>query len=205
MTRLAHDIRFAARLLLKHRAFTAAAVASLALGIGAATTVFTVIYSMSLRALPFTAPRRIVTVLGADADGNRYDPPYELFREWQDGRTGFSGLAAWRNASMNLADDDRAPNRFSGTFLTANAFSLLGEEPLLGRGFHPEDDRPGAQAVVLLGHGPWADLVCRLQGRVHVRRPAVLLPADHHGLCQPVSGQLRSPDEHPRSVRTCGV
>jgi putative ABC transport system permease protein len=157
MHHLAQDIRFGARLLLKNRVFTAAAVASLALGIGAATTVFTVIYAMNLRALPFAEPRRIVTVLGADAHGGRRDPPYELFRQWQDGRTGFSGLAAWRSASMNLADDDRAPDRFNGTFVTASAFSLLGEQPVLGRDFRPEDDRPGARPVILLGYGPWTD------------------------------------------------
>jgi len=151
------DIRFAARVLAKDRVFTAAVVASLALGIGAATTVFTIVYATNLRALPFANPREIVTVVGEDAHGDRRDPPLGLLEAWRNGPTGFSGLAAWRTASVNLADDDRAPDRYAGTFLTSNAFALLGERPALGRDFRPEDDRPGAPPVILLGHRPWVD------------------------------------------------
>ncbi len=72
-------------------------------------------------------------------------------------RRSFRALAAYTGGTMNVSDEGRAPERFSGSFVSANAFSVIGQAPVLGRDFAPEDDRPGAAAVVLLGNGVWTN------------------------------------------------
>src|SRR5205807_9305902 len=77
------------------------------------------------------------------------------FKDWRAAARSFSGLAAFSGTTFNLSDEGRAPERFSGPYISANAFKLIGQQPLLGRDFLDEDDRPGAPAVVMLGNGVW--------------------------------------------------
>ena len=149
------DLRFAVRLLLKERWFTAAAVLALGLGIGLTSTGFTVYNAMLVRGLPVDDQDRIMALAMRDADGRERRMSYLDFRDWRAEATGFSGIAAYGEPAMTVGDPGLATERFPGARVTANTFRLLGVEPLLGRDFRPEDDRPGAPSVVILGHGVW--------------------------------------------------
>jgi putative ABC transport system permease protein len=152
---LIQDLRFAIRLLIKDRWFTAVAVLALALGIGVNATVFTFVNAVLIRGLPFDDPDRIMSLGTRDARGRDRDISYLEFQDWRDGTRAFSGMAAFSGSTMNVSEEGRPPERFQGPYISANAFRLIGQQPLLGRDFLPEDDRPGATPVVLLGNGIW--------------------------------------------------
>ena len=152
---LLQDLRFAVRLLIKDRWFTFVAVFALALGIGVNATVFTFVNAVLIRGLPFNDPDRIVVVVSRDARNRDRGASYADFEDWRVATRTFSGMSAFSGQTMNLSDEGRSPERFQGPYLSANAFKLIGQQPLLGRDFLPEDDRPGAAAVVILGSGVW--------------------------------------------------
>ena len=149
------DLRFAIRLLVKDRWFSAIAVIALALGIGVNSTVFTFVNAVLIRGLPFDEPDRIMSVGTRDARHRDRGLSYLEFEDYRTGSRAFSGLAGYSGQTMNVSDEGRAPERFAGPYISANAFSLIGETPIMGRDFRPEDDRPGAAPVVLLGNGIW--------------------------------------------------
>ena len=153
------ELRFAARLLAKERWFTLSAVVALALGIGVNVCVFTIINGMNLRALPVDRPEQIVYLgsIELEGQGRGMDVSYPDFRDLAAGARTFSGLAAYAGGTMNVGDDDRPADRLTGAFISANAFPLLRVEPVLGRRFSPEDDRPGAPAVAILTHAVWTE------------------------------------------------
>jgi putative ABC transport system permease protein len=153
---LSHDIRFAVRLLAKDRWFTAAATTALALGIGMNATVFTLVNSFLFRSLPFESPDRVMYVGERDTvTGRTFMVSWPDFQDWRDSQTSFVGLGAWSVGTMIVSDEGRRPERYNGAYFSANAFRLFGEHPIRGRDFRPEDDRPGANPVVMLGEGVW--------------------------------------------------
>ena len=150
------DLQFAIRLLIKDKWFTLLFTVALALGIGVNATVFTFVNAVLIRGLPFDDPERILALNSRDLARNRsIGVSYLDFKDWKGATQTFRSLAAYTGATMNISDEGRAPERFSGAFVSANAFSVIGQAPVLGRNFAPEDDRPGAAAVVLLGNGIW--------------------------------------------------
>jgi predicted permease len=150
------DLQFAIRLLVKDKWFTLVATLALSLGIGVNATVFTFVNAVLIRGLPVSDPDRVMALNSRDTVRDRQmGVSYLDFTDWRDATKTFSGLAAYNFSVMNLSEEGRAPERFSGTFISANAFRMLGQSPILGRDFLPEDDRPGAPAVVLLGGGVW--------------------------------------------------
>src|SRR5260221_3841641 len=152
---LLQDLKFAVRLLIKDRWFTAVAVITLALGIGVNATVFTFVNAVLIRGLPFNDPDRILVVGTRDGRARDRGVSYLDFVDWRAATRTFSGLAAYSGQTMNLSDEGRTPERFRGPYISASAFTLIGQKPLLGRDFVAEDDRPGAAAVVILGNGVW--------------------------------------------------
>ena len=153
------DLRFALRILFKRPWLTAMMVLVLAAGIGVNTTVFTLFNAVLIRGLPFPEGERVLFAESVNLarDGQGMAVSYPDFSDWRDGSREFEGLAAYSNTSFNLSDDAAAPARFSGTRITANAFRLLRVEPILGRNFLGEEDRPGGPEVVLISHGLWQD------------------------------------------------
>jgi predicted permease len=153
---IGQDLRFAARLLLKDRWFTLPAVIALALGIGMNGTMFTIVNAM-IRGLPVDRPERIMSIHARDGAGRwrGFGVSYLDFRNFQAATNRFAGLAAFSQSTISLGDDGRAAERASAAHVSANAFQLLGEKPTLGRDFVPDDDRPGAPAVVMLGGRIW--------------------------------------------------
>jgi putative ABC transport system permease protein len=153
---LSQDVRFAFRLLLKDRRVTLVAVIALALGIASTNTIFTIVNAMAWRGLPVERPDEVVAFKTVE------DVPITAsFREiedWRAGTTTFAGIAAYSTAppiAMRLDDEGGSPDVFFGAYVAAGAFQLLGEKPIIGRDFVPEDDRPGAAGVVILGHTIW--------------------------------------------------
>ena len=152
---LLQDLRYAVRLLIKDKWFTLVAAIALALGIGVNNTVFTFVNAVLIRGLPFDDPDRIMSLGTRDARNRDRGLSYLEFQDWRDGTKAFTGMAAFSGQTMNVSDEGRAPERFGGPYISGNAFRLIGERPILGRDFLPEDDRPGAAPVVILGNGVW--------------------------------------------------
>ena len=156
MTLFLHDLRYAARVLLRTPGFTAIALITLALGIGANTAIFSVVNSVFLRPLPFPEGHELMQLVRAfpDGTGNSISVPRFVF--WRDHATAFNGVAAYETlgGGFNLTGDGR-PERITGSRVSAEFFDVFGAQPLLGRGFTREDDRPGAPRVAVLSHGLW--------------------------------------------------
>jgi putative ABC transport system permease protein len=154
LTDCARDARFGVRLLARERWFTAAAVLVLSLGIAANNTVFVLVNGFLLRDLPFAEPDRIVTI-GTRVGGGRAGVSYLDLQEWSSAQRTLDGLAGASETTMNVAEEGRSPERTVGSYLSANAFDLIGHAPAVGRGFDARDDRPGAAGVALLSDALW--------------------------------------------------
>jgi putative ABC transport system permease protein len=152
------DLRYAVRLLIKDRWFTAIAATALALGIGVNATVFTLVNAVLIRGLPFEHPERIVSIAGTDARGRQTGVSRLDFLDWSENNRAFAGLTLMVVTSLNVSDPEeggRPPEQFQGTYNSANMFHLIGQRPILGRDFRPEDDQVGAPATVILGYSLW--------------------------------------------------
>jgi predicted permease len=151
LERLGQDVHYGARMLRKNLGFTLIAVITLALGIGANTTLFSVINGVLLRPLAFNEPDRIARLFQWDGRQSVSTPNYlDLKNQTQL----FEHLAAYGNRAGNLTGADE-PERVSHAAVSADFFKVLGVEPILGRTFLPEEDKPGGPRVVVLGYGFW--------------------------------------------------
>jgi putative ABC transport system permease protein len=153
---LSQDLRFGMRMLLKNPGFTIVAIIALALGIGANTAIFSVVNTVLLRPLPYKDPDRLVMVWEDNSKQGfpRDTPAAANYIDWRDQNHVFEGMAAMVEISFNLTGVGD-PERIDGQRVSANLFSLLGVEPQLGRAFLSEEDRPGANHVVIMSHGLW--------------------------------------------------
>ncbi|HEX8500049.1 MAG TPA: ABC transporter permease [Pyrinomonadaceae bacterium] len=148
------DARFGARSLLKNKGFTAVAVLTLALGIGANAAIFAVIDAVLLRPLPYPESGRLVKLYARDAQGEDFSISPADFLEGYKGVDAFEHLAAYRETSFNMASQDR-PERVSGVVVSPEFFNVLGVAPRHGRPVTPALDAPGGPRVVVLGHALW--------------------------------------------------
>jgi putative ABC transport system permease protein len=152
------DVRYALRVLWRNPGFTAVAVVTLALGIGANTTMFGVVNATLLRPLSFPAPERLVVLWESRVD----DPEsfniasWPNFRDWREQSRSFESLALFDSAGRgyNLGGTGE-PEQVSGVRVTASFFRTLGVQPMLGRGFLPDEETAGRDRVVVLSHGLW--------------------------------------------------
>ena len=150
------DIRYGIRGLLKRPGFTAIALITLALGIGANTAIFSVVNAVLLRPLPFQNPEELVIVWeDATFAGFPHNTPAPAnYVDWKAQNQSFADMAASHETSFNLTGDGE-PERVSAYSVTANFFPLLGVQPLLGRSFLTEEDRPGGNKVAVLSYSLW--------------------------------------------------
>jgi len=150
----AQDIRYALRGLRRSPGFTAMAVITLALGIGATAAIFTVVNAVLLRPLPYPHPEQLVSVQENWADFGLNPFVWDIdFAAWEKGRT-LNQVAAYEEQQFNLTGRGE-PQRVSCGLASSSFFQLLGVHPLSGRLFLPADDRPGAQAVAILTETLW--------------------------------------------------
>lgn len=154
---LRQDVRIAARLLAKTPGWTATAALTVALGIGATAAIFSVVNAVLLRPLPFPHPKELYAVIETMKLGDfAVAPDYFTMREDLHGRHGSSiqEMAAYDSSGVNWTGSTRA-ERLVAAQVTASFFTTLQARPLYGRTFLPEEDRPGANRVVLLSYGLW--------------------------------------------------
>ena len=155
-TELRQDLVYAGRQLRKAPLFTAIAVLTLALGIGATTAIFSVVDAVVLRPLPYPEPERLVRLWESNPQTDEFSVSDPNFLDWRQSNRSFTDMAAIRYASFTLAGDGE-PVRIDVAAVSASFFSLLGVRLELGRAFLPEEDRPGGPPVVLLGHRLWQE------------------------------------------------
>ena len=155
MQTLLQDLRYGARTLWKNPGFTLIAVVTLSLGIGANTAIFTVVNAALLRGLPYRAPERLAHLFEATpqkaySQREFSHPDYQDYQRSQ----AFEGLAAYSGGGGILTGRGE-PQRVFAPAASANFFSVLGVEPLLGRTFRDGEDKPGAERVTVLTYGMW--------------------------------------------------
>jgi putative ABC transport system permease protein len=151
-----NHFQFAIRLLWKTPGSSAMAICTLALGIGLVTTQFSFINAVMFKGLPFDGADKIYHIQRINpAQQHGRSTPIRDFLAWQEQQTSFETLAAYSTTALNLSGDGRTPQRYAGAVLTANSLDALRVNPILGRGFLPADDEPGAPQVVLLSSDVW--------------------------------------------------
>src|SRR5215471_8286135 len=144
MRDLSRDLRYALRMLLKSPGFTAVAILTLALGIGANTAVFSVVDAVLLRPLPYKSPEQLMTISetlplqGADVVG----VAAAEYLDYRDHNRSFSETASFESAGYNLTGEG-TPLRINAAQVSASRFPPLGGQPILGRKIHNREDRPG--------------------------------------------------------------
>jgi putative ABC transport system permease protein len=154
MTKLFQDVRYGFRTLRKNAGFTAVALVTLALGIGASTAIFSVAYGVLLRPLPYNHPDQIVRLWEVSAKGQRMnfaDPNFEDLRAQSHS---LQGLAEFTSGPQSVSGGSQ-PVRTVAAVVSRDFFSIMRVQPVLGRGFAPEDHRFGAAPVALVGAGYW--------------------------------------------------
>ena len=151
-----HDLRYGLRMLFKHPGFTAIAIIALALGIGANTAIFSVVSAVLLRPLPYPQPEQIVAVWAADSKKPDSQTSFS-FPDFADVRAQnqvFVGIAAFDSMSVAVTENGGAPANVQGAMVSSDLFPLLRVNPVMGRAFTPDDDKPGTR-VVILSHELW--------------------------------------------------
>ena len=159
MGSLFKDIRYGFRGLLKHPGFTRVAVITLALGIGANSSIFTVVNAVLLRPLPFAAPEELVFIWQTHPFGKRIGveqlPGSNAdFLDWQEQSNLFEGMSMIESWGGNLTGGD-TPEHIDGAKISVNLFSLLRAQPMLGSDFNLEHAQPGNEHAVILSHSLW--------------------------------------------------
>ena len=210
---LKQDVRYAVRSLLKSPGFTAIAVACLALGIGVNVTIFSVVDGVMLRPYPYPDAHQLV-VLNATNERERVRRggiSYADFKDFRDHATTIQQLAAFQMRSLTVSDGHGEPERYAGELVSWTLFHLLGTQPVLGRNFEAQDDRPGADPVVLLSDDLWLQRYQRdpsvigrsitINGTAHtvigVMPPRFAFP-ENHKLWVPIAAYT---DSEPRDSR----
>ena len=152
-----HDVRFAARMLRKERAFTAVAVLALALGIGANTALFTVLSNVLLRPLPYPDAHEIMSVTMRDSinpDDAAFPLSYPDFVDFRAATTVFERFGAFRSGSFVVRSNGGEAARVQGARVTSDIFPLVDAKPALGRTFVRQEEEPGGRAAII-SHGMW--------------------------------------------------
>jgi predicted permease len=156
------DLKFGARLLAKSPGFTVVAALSLALGIGANTTIFTLVNAVLLNPLPVEDPSQLVSVFATDERNSdaagfgflQLSPAN--FKDLREKNDVFTDMASHQGIPMSISGGTGEPQQVFGEIVSGNYFAVLGARPLIGRGFLPDEDaKPGEKLVCVLGYGEW--------------------------------------------------
>src|SRR5215471_10732553 len=157
MHKLLLDLRFAVRQLRKNPGFATTTIVTLALGIGATTAIFSLIYAVLLQPLPFPHPQELVNVTKATRSNGVTLPEsvsYPDFFDWRNQNHSFTGITSYQDRSITMTGHGE-PRRLDTEIVSSEFFRVLGVPPMLGRDFLADDEKPGAH-VVILSHEFWA-------------------------------------------------
>src|SRR5256712_3763388 len=150
------NLRLALRGLIKNPAFSAIAILTLALGIGANTAIFSIVNAVLLRPLPYPDADSIMVLNESSGPGQDYSVALPDYFDWQHDNTVFEHLAATHKESRNLSGiPGRDPERISCASVTRNFFSIVGLQPEIGRTFSEDEDKVGAPPVVVISDRFW--------------------------------------------------
>ncbi|HYY93892.1 MAG TPA: ABC transporter permease, partial [Pyrinomonadaceae bacterium] len=152
---LSRNLRYAVRALRRSPGFTAVAVLTLALGIGATTAIFSVVYATLFETLPYPKPEQLVMVWSS-VNQKRNSVSAGDYLEWKRRAASFQYLEAWTGATFNVATDER-PEQVQAALMTPGFFRMTGTPMFLGRDFLPEEGEPGRDRVVVMTHRLWSD------------------------------------------------
>jgi putative ABC transport system permease protein len=157
MNTLFQDIRYGFRMLLKYKGFTAVAVIALGLGVGANTAIFSLVNGVLLRPMPFPNAERIVYFEGKNPTSGITESNISFldFTDWSQQNDLFASTAAYWTGNANLGADGAEPERVPRAGVTTGFFPVLGVQPVLGRTFVHEDDKPGTFTAAIISHGLW--------------------------------------------------
>jgi len=151
---IGQDLRYAFRTLRKSPGFTAVAMLALALGIGANTSIFSVVNGVLLRPLSYPQADRLVRIYETTAEFSQSSIAYPNFLDWRRESLSFTDMGTWRDTDFNFTGAGQ-PEHLSGQYVSASLFPTLGVVPLLGRDFLPDEDRRGAACAAILNYGFW--------------------------------------------------
>jgi putative ABC transport system permease protein len=196
MKTLLQDIRFAARLLMRRPGFTVIAVLSLALGIGANAAIFSVVYAVLLRPLPYLQPDRLVRLYETAPQLDHTNVAPSNLRDWREQGHVFSGLASYVPIHPNL-QGATSTERLTGVLASANLFTVLGAKPLLGRTFVAGEDQPGAPHVVVLSEGFWRS---RFNSDARILGKSITLDGDAYTVVGVMPAPFRFPANEANDV-----
>lgn len=195
MGTLLQDIRYAVRLLLKNPGFTAVAVLTMALGIGANTAIFSIVNSVLLRPLAYREPQRLYLIREIVPQVSKFYPTLPAnarnYVIWQQDCKSFEQIAIVEGRSMALTGTGD-PKEVPGAHGSANLFSVLGVQPMMGRLFLPEEDQPGRDHVVILTNPFWRS---EFQGDPHIIGRTITLDGIPHEVVGVLPDSFHFPKE----------
>jgi putative ABC transport system permease protein len=154
MDALLQDIRYAARMLVKHRGFTAIAVLTLGLGIGANAAIFSVLDAVILRPLGYPDIDRVMIVGEAHRGGGAMSVAWPNYLDWREQNRVFDALGVYRGAVATLTGGDQ-PERLNASIVSSEVFKAIGIDPLAGSVFSADEDRQGGGRVALVSERLW--------------------------------------------------
>jgi len=188
------DLRYAARMLRKNPGFALIAILTLALGIGANTAIFSVVYTVLLKALPYPQADRLVMVYEdvrlPNYQNKKNEPSPGNFSDWRSQNTVFESMAAYRNRSFNLSGEGE-PVRVEGELVTSGFFTTLQIKAALGRVFVPQEDRPGNSHVIVISDSLWKS---RFGSDLQVLGKKILLDGENYSIVGVMPPGFRFPD-----------
>ena len=190
---IARDVRYAMRLLLRAPGFAAAAIITLALGIGANAAIFSVVRAVVLKPPPYRDPSRVVAFLNSrtGAPGAITSSSLPDYEDWERRLTSFEGLGLLSGWTFNVTGLE-LPERVFGARVSGSLFPMLGTPPLLGRVIEPGDDRAGGDEVLVLGYRVWQRL---FGGNRHIVGTPVMLEGRPHVVIGVMPPQFRFPSD----------
>jgi putative ABC transport system permease protein len=175
---LLQDLRYAFRTFRRAPGFTVVAILTIAVGVGASASIFSIVNAVLLRPLPFPKPSELMLVSATNRQTRQVYGNAEPanFLDWRARSHSFSGMAGFESIRLTLSGAAH-PERLAGSMVNANFFDVLGVTPALGRAFEPSDERAGAPRVVMLADGLWRQ---RFGGRSAAIGESVLINGEPH-------------------------
>jgi len=153
------DVKFGVRMLISSPVLSFVAILAFSLGIGLTTTVFSIVNGAMYKGLPFPEGDRIVSIWRSnpERDIERGGVSLHDFVDYRDAQTTLENFGLWSGGAVNLVGADDKPERYAGARVSANMFEIVRVAPVLGRGFLPGEDEPGANPVMILGYDVWQE------------------------------------------------
>lgn len=183
------DLKYAIRQLIKAPGFTAVAVLTLALGIGANTAIFSVIHSVLLKPVPYPHSERIAVLWQSSADQPAISVCYPDFLDWQKESTSFEHLSLYRRDGFALTGFGE-PELIQGAIVQSDYFKIVGLPTALGRTFNPDEDKVGGEAVAVISHDFWQK---RFAGSRDVLNRVITLNGEAHTIIGVAAPEMQTP------------